>query len=440
MQRALNVLVFGAARPARHEATRGEKRSTRSESSLLSPTPQLLEAFGVRSTAGAHVNEFTASSVPTFLACAGILADMVGKLPFKLYRKTAAGHQEQTDHPAHRLISKAPGFDRTPFELKRLMQTGVGFGGNGYALVGRNAYYEPQELRWLRPCDVNPVMLTDNTVGYRVRGFDRILTRAEVLHVQSLSSDGVMGLSPVRILRESLGLAMTQREQSASIYANGAKFPGFLVSPASQTPQQIQDAREQWKKQHAGAPNAGTTPILWGGWDYKSIQGMSMEDAEFLDSRKFERSEIEIAFRVPGVLIGDNEKTSSWGTGVEQISLGFLNYCFDPWLVNWEQALGFTLLTAKEIQSDYYFKANRRALLAAALEAQASFFKIMRDIGVYSPDDVRELLDENKLPDGAGGSSYDKPFNGSGGKAAAIETPAEPMVEPAAAPIGGKKK
>lgn len=168
-----------------------------------------------------------------------------------------------------------------------------------------------------------------------------------------------------------------------------------------------------------GADNAGRTPILWGGWDYKAVNGMSMQDAEFLESRKFERTEISTLFRIPEVILGNSDKASSWGTGIETLTNGFLQFCLNPWLINWEQSLNYTLLSIEEQAAGYYFEFNRRALLSVALETQAKFLREMRDIGAYNRNDVRGFIGENHLPAGQGGDDYDKPFNGSGGTATA---------------------
>ena len=378
---------------------------------------RLLDALGAASSSGVNVSESVAATVPTFHACAGLLSDMIGMLPCKLYRKTPNGREEQTDHLAAQLISLTTGSHHTPFELRQLTQQGPCYGGNGFVRVWRDGFYQPVELEWLRPCDVEIRTHKENgrrRVTYAIDGVRETLTRSDVIHVRSLSSDGVSGISPVRALRESLGLSVSQRTQAGKLMANGAKFPGILVAPPNVTAEQLADARTEWAKRQEGSENAGRTPVLRGDWKYTAMQGMSMADAEFLESRKFERTEIATMFRIPEVLLGNSDKTSSWGTGIETLTNGFLAFSLNPWLINWEQALSATLLTEEEKRSGFYFRFTREALLQVAKEAQAKFFREMRDIGVYSVNDIRAKLEENDLPDNIG-DDYRLPFNGSGG-------------------------
>lgn len=382
--------------------------------------------IGARSSSGSVVSDYTASTIPTLVACVGILADMIGMLPLKVYRKTADGREEAVDHPVHALLAVEPGAMNTPFELRRLAQVSCGFGGNGYMRVWRDNFFTPVEIEWLRPVDVQPELIRRpdgrHFPVYHLNGERTPLTRADVIHVQGLSTNGLVGLSPIRQLRESIGLSLTQREQSGRVFANGAQMPGYLVVPATVKDAELKRIREDWQANQASTANAGKTGLLWGGMDYKAVNGMSFADAQFLESRKFERSEIATLYRVPEVILGNSDKASSWGTGIETLSNGFLSFSLGPWLVNWEQAIAKTMLTTEEARAGYYVKFNRRALLSVALEAQAKFLREMRDIRVYSPDDCRAFLEENALPPGQRGDDYGAPFNGSGGTPAASTT------------------
>lgn len=388
------------------------------------------ELLGVATKSGATVNDRTAQGVPAVVACVGVLADMVALLPCKLYRRNDDGSAvEVTNHPAARIVNTTPNQTNTAFELRQLMQSGVGFGGNGYARVYRDAYFEPVELEWLKPSDVQLEYLkAKRFTAYHINGQREPLNRSDIIHVRGLSSNGITGISPVAAMRETIGLQITQREHSASTFKNGARFGGFLRAPQNLDKDKLEATRREWDSKQAGAANAGKNPILGAGWEYVSVNGMTMADAEFLDSRKFERAEIAMWYRVPGVIIGDNEKSTSWGTGIEQINLGFLNYCLNPWLVNWEQSLSFTLLTVEEQAAGYYFSFNRRALLQVALEAQANFLKTMREIGAYSVNDVRRRVGDNPIPD-AIGDNYELGFNSSG-KASAPTAKTQPKEQP----------
>lgn len=415
-QTALDLLAADELRTERS----GRRRELRGQQYVTAA--RLEDILPVATSSGAGVSESTASTLPIVVGCVGLLADMVAKLPLKLYRPTTDGAAEAREHKAFSLIHARPGDMHTPFELRRDTMAGVGLGGNGFIRVFRDRFYEPAELQWLKPVDVSADLMKRpdgrKFPVYKIAGDGNVYTRADIIHVRGLATDGVNGISPVRAMRESIGLSLTQRKQAAKIYANGARFPGYLSAPAAMTKAQIDESKREWRAAQEGAENAGKTPILWGGWTYTATNGMTMQDAEFLESRKFERAEVATWYRIPEILVGNSEKTSSWGTGVEQITLGFLTTCLDPWLIAWEQSLRETLLTADEIAAGWFFKFNRRALLSVALEAQAKFLREMRDIGVYSVNDCRRYLDENTLDAADGGDDYSKAFNGSGGTAA----------------------
>lgn len=386
-------------------------------------------------SSGARVNTLSASTVPVVAACVGLNADMVGKLPKKLYQRTETGSEERRDMAAFRAIS---GSDlATSFELFRDGQAGVGYGGNGYLRVYRDSNYDPAELECLAPCKIEPEIYRNRSTGiasalYHLQGETKPLTRADIVHARGATMPGcIKGMSPITQLRESIGLSISQREQAGRIAANGARFPGVISTPSSLTADQLKDARAEWQKAQAGVENSGKTAILHGGWTYAATNGMSMADAEFLESRRFERTEICTLYRIPEVLLGNSDKATSWGTGIETLTNGFLTLALDPILVAWEQALNYTLLTVEQQATGFYFRFNRRAALAMLPEATANFLRQMRDIGVYSKNDCRRYLDENLLTDAQGGNDYAAPFNGSGGTAKPT-APAPAQPQPAA--------
>lgn len=415
------ALIRCRARVAERRAAEARQIEERSSHRLSDSTN--VHILAAPTSSGARVNATTASTVPVVAACVGLYADMVGKLPKKLYQKVDGGAVERTDLAASRAIS---GSDlATPFELFRDGQTGVGYGGNGYLRVYRDRDYEPAEIECLVPGKVEPEIYRDRATGiasarYHLTGERIPLTRADIVHVRGATSPGcIKGMSPITQLRESIGLSLVQREQAGKIAANGARLGGVLSTPASLKPEQLKEAREEWQRAQSGPDNAGKTAILHGAWTYAEAQGMTMADAEFLESRKFERTEICTLYRVAEVLLGNSDKASSWGTGIETLTNGFLTLALDPVLVAWEQALNYTLLTVQQQAEGFYFRFNRRAALAMLPEAQAKFLRDMRDIGVYSKNDCRRYLDENLLTEAQGGDDYSAPFNGSGGAAKA---------------------
>jgi HK97 family phage portal protein len=156
-----------------------------------------------------------------------------------------------------------------------------------------------------------------------------------------------------------------------------------------------------------------------GGWDFKQTNGMSMVDAQFIESRRFELEEIARHYGIPSFMINDTTKTTSWGSGMQEIIETWLKVSLDALLVHWEDSVSYTLLSADEIEAGLHFKFNRRKLLEQTPEKQAAFLQSMRSIGVYSVNDVRRKLDENDLADPDIGEDYTLPFNNTGVAAAA---------------------
>jgi HK97 family phage portal protein len=377
-------------------------------------------ATGGTNAAGVNVNESTALGVSAVTACVSLLADMIAKLPIELFQRTKNGPKPIPRHPAIAVINR-PSDLHTSFELRQLMMLGKGLGGNGYARVYRDGAGDPVAMEWLKPCDVIPDVIKrsggDSFAIYKTAG--QTLTRQDVVHIKWISRDGIRGISPVALLRESIGTALAQTAAAGKLMRDGTTFPGYLISNQTLSADKIRDAREEWQRNHGGAANAGRVPILNGSFDFKQTNGMSMVDAEFIESRRFELQEIARHFRIPPFLIGDSTASTTWGTGIQEQTLGFLNFCLDPHLIAFEQALEAVLLTSDELAKGYYFRFDRDELASVSRQDTATYFQTMRGIGVYSVNDIRRKLDEPIIPAESGGDDYSLPFNNTGGAAAA---------------------
>jgi HK97 family phage portal protein len=430
---ARTALDLLAADQRRTAAVQSQRREQRSSSASIS-SDRIVEIFaGSTSASGAAVNSHTALGVSAVTACVGLLADMVALLPCSLIRRTDRGDEAINDHPAAAALAR-PCDLHTAFELRQLMQTGAAMGGNGYARVHRDGRGQPAEIEWLSPLDVAPQRITGQRfITYRVANERRLLTRFDLIHVRALSTDGVLGRSPISMLRDSIGTSIAQREAAGRMMSNGARFAGVIEAPAALRKDQLEDVRKEWAARQEGAANAGKTPVLWG-VQFKQVGGMTAADAQFIESRRFELQEIARLYRIPPVLIGDTTAATSFGAGIEQMNLGFLSYALNPWLVNWEQALEYSLLTTDELRAGLRIQFDREELGAVALAAKASFISSMRTAGVLSPNDAREWLNYPKS-DAPGMDDYRAPLNSSStGTPDPTEAPAAtPTTEPVSA-------
>ncbi len=431
--------MFNVPPPPRHviERNLARQRARASEaearSSLTDPAPWLADVFGGgQSASGVRVSTSAAWGVPAVSACVGLLADMLATLKPRLLRPVAGGMEEVRNHPAAVAIAR-PGDLHTGFELRQQIMTGVGFSGNGYARVHRSSSGDPGELEWLSPGDVSVERLPGQRfLTYRVFGAysgNAILDRYDLIHIRGLTSDGIKGVSPVAQLRESIGISISQRQAAGAMMSNGARFAGFIQAMPSATKDQVSDMRREWSRYQEGAINAGKTPVLWGA-EFKSVTGMTARDAEFLESRMFEMREICRVYRIPPFLIGDTDKATSFGSGIEEQNIAFRSYSLNPWLANWEESLGYTLLTTEEQRAGYRFEFDREEVEAYTLAARASFVAQMRTAGIFSQNDGREWLGYNRVKDEAM-DNYHAPLNSASSGAAAPQEKANPKAQPA---------
>lgn len=370
-----------------------EKRS-----SLKDPDDKIRQALGGGPLlSGVSINEDTALTVSTIYACVRILSESVAQLPLKVYRKTPTGSEEATDHPAYRLLKAEPNAYQTSFELREMMQGHVALRGNAYAYVERNPEFEPVALIPLDPSKVE-VCCGNNRIAYHYNG--RQFERWEILHIRGLSSNGFVGLSPVALMRETMGLPLALEKATAGLLGNGVRASGVLEHPAELSDEAAKRLREQFDTLYAGAAKTGRTVVLEEGMKWHSV-GMTFEDAQVLECKKFSVEEICRIYRIPLHMVQSTEKSTSWGTGIEQMSLGFVQFTLAPWLARWEQTLDAVLLREDE-KADHFTKFDLRALLRGDHKARMDAYAVGLLNGIYSINEVRKFEDLNELPDSIG--------------------------------------
>lgn len=393
---------------ARHALrTAREQRST-ATSSLSNPAEWLL-ALGGTTRSGAKVSEDTAFNVSTVSACVNILAQSVAMLPLKVYRTTPMGAEEALDHPLAPLLKRKPGAAQTSYQWRAWCQTCLGLGGNAYSRIFRDTFAQVQRIEPLKASDVEPRLLPSGELAYRVNGERRLLAAYEVLHLRALSTDGYVGRSPLHDMRESIGLAMVAEQFSAATFANGNRQPGVIKGPPTMSREKALEFLKYWQEQYAGTGNGGKTPMFFGGVEWASA-GFSNHDAELLSARRFQVEEIARVYRVPLTLLQSMEKSTSFGTGIAELSRGYVTYTLNPWLVNWEQELEDKLLTEAEKSAGMFVKFNVAALLRGSPLEQAQKAEVERRARLITVNEYRAQCDLNEFPD-TGANSPDWPLN-----------------------------
>ena len=226
------------------------------------------------------------------------------------------------------------------------------------------------------------------------------LSKEDVLHIPGLAYDGLVGMSPIAMAKNAVGMSIACEEYGASFFANGAhpggvlEHPGVLKDPGK--------VRDSWQAAYGGSKNAGKVAVLEEGMKYQQI-GIPPEEAQFLETRKFQISEIARLYRVPLHLIGDLEHSTF--SNIEQQSLEFVKYTLQPWVVRWEQAMTKSLLLPAEKQ-DYFIKLNVDGMLRGDYQSRMTGYATARQNGWLSANDIREMEDLNPIPEEEGGNLY----------------------------------
>ena len=362
------------------------------------------------STAGKVVTERSAMQMTAVYSCVRILAEAIAGLPLHLYRYTDDGGKEKAvDHPLYALLHDEPNPEMSSFVFRETLMTHLLLWGNAYAQIIRNGKGEVVALYPLMP---NKMTVDRDEQGHLFYSYQRsndealkdngtvILMPSDVLHIPGLGFDGLVGYSPIAMAKNAIGLAIATEEYGAKFFANGAAPSGVLEHPGTiKDPSRVRDA---WQSQFGGSSNSGKVAVLEEGMKYTPIS-ISPEQAQFLETRKFQINEIARIFRVPPHMVGDLEKSSF--SNIEQQSLEFVKYTLDPWVIRWEQSIRRTLLTPDE-KSKYYVSFNVEGLLRGDYQSRMNGYATARQNGWMSANDIREIENLDRIPAEDGGDLY----------------------------------
>ena len=362
------------------------------------------------STSGKTVTERSAMQMTAVYSCVRILAEAIAGLPLHVYRYNSDGGKEKAiDHSLYLILHDEPNPEMSSFVFRETLMTHLLLWGNAYAQIIRNSKGEVMALYPLMPNKMSVDRDENGQLYYQyLRSTDEvggknetvILKPTDVLHIPGLGFDGLVGYSPIAMAKNAIGLAIATEEYGAKFFANGAAPSGVLEHPGTiKDPQRV---REAWQSQFGGSQNSGKIAVLEEGMKYTPIS-ISPEQAQFLETRKFQINEIARIFRVPPHMVGDLEKSSF--SNIEQQSLEFVKYTLDPWVIRWEQSIMRTLLTPEEKKS-YFVKFNLEGLLRGDYQSRMNGYATARQNGWMSANDIRELENLDRIPAEAGGDLY----------------------------------
>lgn len=362
-------------------------------------------------TSGKSVNEFTAMQTTAVYSCVRILSEAIASLPLHVYRYKGAGKERVFDHPLYHILHDEPNSEMTSFVFRETLMSHLLIWGNAYAQIIRDGAGRVVALYPLLPNKMTVYRDKNGEIYYAyTRSSDEnpnfkeygtvMLRREDVLHIPGLGFDGLMGYSPIAMARNAVGMTIACEEYGASFFANGAnpggvlEHPGVLKDPAK--------VRDSWNSVYQGSGNAHRIAVLEEGMKYQQI-GIPPEEAQFLETRKFQINEIARLYRIPPHMVGDLEKSSF--SNIEQQSLEFVKYTLDPWVIRWEQALARSLLLPEE-KKQYFIKLNVDGLLRGDYQSRMTGYATARQNGWMSANDIREMEDLNPIAPEEGGDLY----------------------------------
>ena len=372
-------------------------------------SPSYTYLFG-RSNAGKRVTDKTALQHIVVYACVRVLSEAVAQLPLHVYRYTDNGKERVPQHPLYFLLHDQPNPEMTSFVFRETLMSHLLIYGNAYAQIIRNGRGEVVGLYPLSPDKIRVDRDDKNRLIYIYSRYDEanpnvkeqgeiILKSENVLHIPGLGFDGLVGYSPIAMAKNALGISLACEEYGASFFANGASPSGILEHPGViKDPEKIRNA---WQYAY-GSGNAHKVAVLEEGMKYQPI-AIPNNEAQFLETRKFQIEEIARLYRVPLHMIGDLEHATF--SNVEHLSLDFVKYSLDPWLVRWEQNMQKDLLSDSE-KGQYFIRFNVEGLLRGDYASRMQGYATARQNGWLSANDIRELEDMNRIPDEEGGNLY----------------------------------
>lgn len=359
----------------------------------------LLRGFGGLSDAGVTVSEYTAMNVPAVYAAISRIADAIGMLPWHVYQAGPGGRAKRVaDHPVGTLLGTAGNRYVNAFTQRQVLTSHTLGWGNGYLEIEMNRRGETTGLWNLLP-DVTRPARKDGELYYQtvIDGQSFELGADRVAHIKALGHDGYLGYSPIGLFRNAIGMAVAMEKFGGKFFANDARSGGFIQHPLSLSPQAQKNLSDSVNAQ-GGLDNAHRIKVLEEGAKFVPTT-INPDDAQFLGTRSFQIAEIARIYNVPLTLLQEPSGTSNWGSGIEQLMIGFITYTLGPWIKQIELEYDRKLFTEAERARGLYVKCSTSALLRGDMAARVAFYRGLMEIGALTAEEVRDYEDLPFVPD-----------------------------------------
>lgn len=379
-----------------------EQRSLENPQVPLSDAAAINELFGDygQSVPGVPITVETSLGLSAVWRAVNLISDHIGYLPVHVYRKEDSYRYQEDTHPVSLLLRK-PNKVMTSFVFKKMMMACVLLWGNSYARIVRGSTFRPTELVIYHPTDVEPVIVNGEKFFY-VAKEGKTYSDYDMIHLIGLSFDGIKGKSVIATHRENLALAKAAQKFGADFFGNGTNVGGFLEHPGSLGDKAYERLRTDFDSKYRGMSKSFGVPILEEGMKFTRI-GIPPEDAQFIQTRQFSKSEIANMFGVPAHKVNDLDKASF--SNIEQQSLDYVMDGLTGWVVRFEEELNYKLFRTDEF-AVFYCKFNMSALFRGDMAARQAYYTAMISIGGLNQDEVRAMEDKNPLPDKLGQQYY----------------------------------
>lgn len=356
--------------------------------------------FGNGSSAGKTVNDDTAMQVSAVYSCVRILSESIAQLPWGVYERQKNGNAEKVDHPLTEILVETPNADMTTVEFREAGQANLGLRGNGYCLLERRIDGNVASLYPIPAANVEPRRNPNQEIEYRVldRGKTEIYPREKIWHVKGFGSTGLMGYSPIGMMRNAIGLSIAAEEFGAKVFSQGAHHSGVVKIPQWLKDDQRAIARENLEKLYIGMENAHKIMLLEGGMEFDGNAGtISPEDLQLLMLRRFQVTEICRLYGVPPHMVAELERATF--SNIEEMSLEFVTFTLLPWLRRWEASANRWLLKPGD-RSRFFVAFNFEGLLRANTQARAEYITKMVANGLMNRNEGRakENLNRSDAP------------------------------------------
>ena len=358
--------------------------------------------FGT-SGSGKSVTVQSAIQLSTVYACVRVISETVASLPLSVYEAEKDGNKKALDHPLYRLLHDEPNSEMTSFVFREVMLAHLLLYGNSYSQIIRSGKNSVVGLYPLLPdhMDVDRDSKGNLTYTYTTSDGKTVSIKPrDILHIPGLGFDGVMGYSPIALEKNAIGLGIASEEYGSKFFSNGARPSGILTHP--NTVKNPKALRESWNSAYGGSSNSNRVAILEEGMKFEPI-AIPNNEAQFLETRKFQVDEICRIFRVPPHLVCDLEHATF--SNIEHMSIDFAVHTIRPWLVRIEQAMNRALFPEQE-KGRFFVQFNIDGLMRGDYKSRMEGYAIARQNGWMSANDIRELENQNPIPASEGGDAY----------------------------------